>query len=729
MIFSEHRLGIPDSHCPERRGVATSTPMTEGSGTDSSSEVRYEESTDRRVAIIRLGDPGERAVSLTAKRLGSFELAIDRAESEKKLGVVITGTGPDMFCVGADVSVIQAVEDPAYGASLATTGQRLYERLERSPLRTVAAISGPCVGGGCELVLACDFRVMSERPSSTIGLPETKLGILPGWGGTQRLPRLIGLPAALDVILAGKTQRAKAAAKSGFVDELVPYEKLLARAVEIASGAAAVKRRTWPFTVKLATNFAPVRKLVLSMAKKQVQKSTKGRYPAPPKAIEAISIGLSRGLAQGFQHEAKALGDLIVTPESKSLVRIFFLTEAAKGHGKAARQAVEGVQTVVIGAGVMGAGIAASFARAEHLVVLKDTTDENLTKGTELIAAEVKRSRSLSSLEKGAIRSRVETARWNSHSLRRAKLVVEAVFEEMSLKKRIFSDLASQVSDDCILASNTSSLSITEMMAEIPNPSRGIGMHFFNPVAQMPLVEIVRGAQTSDAAVQFVAAMSTRLGKFPIVVRDVPGFLVNRVLVPYLNEATYLLAEGFSIEQIDRAALRFGMPMGPLRLLDEVGLDVAQHVGEVMVAGYGSRMKGLPYAKTMVEAGRKGKKSGKGFYDYSNKKKSLPDPAVAPLLGLAPTRSSTPPEQEIEDRLILHLVNEAKKCLHEGVAGADRDTAEKQIDLGSVMGIGFPPFRGGVLWHARMAGEQRLRDRLAEFESKFGERYRPWDHA
>jgi 3-hydroxyacyl-CoA dehydrogenase/enoyl-CoA hydratase/3-hydroxybutyryl-CoA epimerase len=434
---------------------------------------------------------------------------------------------------------------------------------------------------------------------------------------------------------------------------------------------------------------------------------------------------MARARASALSVEAEELGTLITTPESKALVHLYYLTEAAKAIGKAKKSEVEKIPGLVVGAGIMGAGIAGSLARAGHQVIVRDTGEAALERGRQHISKEVGKLRYLSSFERAAIKNRIDWLWTSSPTESRSGIVIEAVFEDMDLKKRIFRDVAARVSQQCILASNTSSLSVTEMATAVERPERFIGMHFFNPVEKMPLVEIIRGEKTSDETVSAVAALSTQLGKFPIVVKDVPGFLVNRTLIPYLNEAMFLLQAGHSIEEIDGAATAFGMPMGPIRLLDEVGLDVAAHVSKVMTAGYGERMAPPPFAEKLLSEGRKGRKSGGGFYDYKEKD-SAPWPRIRSALGLPSQPAERLGRIEITERLVFHLVNEAMKCLNEGVAGDDRELAKKQIDLGTVMGIGFPPFRGGVIYYAERVGLETITGRLKSFEAAFGERYKPF---
>lgn len=682
-------------------------------------------SPDGSLATLSLGSADERAITLTPERINSFVEALEKVRSAKPKGLIVRSPNPESFCVGADISLIQSVTEPEKGAALATQGQDAYNLLEDLPCTTVAAIGGPCVGGGCELVLACDYRIAADLPGTSIGLPETKLGILPGFGGTYRLPRVVGLPKALDVILAGKTLRAKQALKAGLVDQVTSSENLYQLAQDLALGLKEAPKRKHALMDRFLSGNPLGRALVRRGARKAALAQTKGFYPAPLKALDVTVEGLGRSRKPGLEVEAHKLGELIVTPESKSLVHIFYLTEAAKAIGKSARKEIEGIHALVVGAGTMGAGIAGTLARNNHQVILKDTSDASLERGKSHIAKELAKLRHLSSYERQAISGRIDWLQFSSPTVARSKVIIEAVFEDINLKKRIFSELSQQVAADCVLATNTSSLSVTEMASAVPHPERFVGMHFFNPVEKMPLVEIIRGANTSDATIAKVAALATEMGKFPIVVNDVPGFLVNRILIPYLNEAIFLLTEGYTIEQIDQAALKFGMPMGPIRLLDEVGLDVAAHVSKIMVAGYGERMSVPDFAEQLMNAGRKGRKNGLGFYDYSGKK-PVPWSGLAQALKLPEKPAETLSDERLTDRLVLHLVNEAMKCLNEGVAGNDREIAAKQIDLGTVMGIGFPPFRGGVLYYADKRGLDDVRAELDKLHGKFGSRYAPF---
>lgn len=681
------------------------------------------------IALIKLGKSNERVIKLTPERIASLRTILEGLRQQPPRGVILCGPSEEMFTVGADISLIAGVTDPSIGERLAREGQDVFGLFAALPCPTIAAISGPCVGGGCEMVLACSHRLITEHKSSNIGLPEVKLGILPGFGGTQRLPRLIGLPKALDIILSGKTLRPKQALKVGLVDGVFSsYDKMRERAEAIILGTTKAGGKKIPFVDRLLTFNSLGRRFVTKKASASVRKETKGFYPAPPAALKTAVYGLEKGLVAGLAEEARQLGLLITTPESKALVKVFFLLEKAKAIGKSARSHVEQLYAVVIGSGVMGAGIAGVLAKSGSPVILKDTNEKFLERGMQQIREFLGKLRYLSESERSFILNRIEATTRDSSNLGSANFVIEAVFEDLNLKKKILGDISALMPQDAVIATNTSSLSVSEIAAGIANPERVIGMHFFNPVDRMPLVEIIRGKATTDKYIAIIAALATKLGKFPIVVNDVPGFLVNRILSPYLSEAAHLLADGFSIDEIDRAATAFGMPMGPLRLLDEVGLDVAVHVAEIMVQGYGQRMAGPGFAKILVERGRKGKKSGGGFYDFQGKE-FTPHPEISSVLGIEKGRakksSSPDASREISNRLFMSLINEAVRCLDEGVAGQPSTEAADQINLGTVMGIGFPPFRGGLLSYADTLGARAVLETLRSLEGAHGMRFSP----
>ena len=675
-------------------------------------------------ALIQLGSSDERVVTLTPRRLNSLREVLDQIRIQKPRGVIIVGSQANMFTAGADISFIRDVTEPNIGEQLAREGQHIFNQIESLPFPSVAAISGPCVGGGCELAIACTFRLITRDKSSVIGLPEVKLGILPGFGGTQRLPRLIGLPKALDIILGGKIVKPEKALAIGLVDQVVNAPEQLIEYAEALIGKSSMYRRKPVALVdRLLSSSTIGRSIVRMQSLKAIARETKGFYPAPEKALDACIYGLKMGARDGYLNEARELGSLIVTPESKALVNLFFLTESAKGLGKSSRKYIEDVTLGIIGAGVMGAGIGGVALRNGLAVVLRDTASEAVSRGLDHIKRYLSGSRSLSDSDRTKLLQRLRGDAKDVKILKECAVIVEAVFERLDVKQKVLSEIAAEVSVETLIASNTSSLSISEIAKSISHPERVIGMHFFNPVEKMPLVEIVRGAQTSEAAISLTCALTTKLGKYPIVVEDVPGFLVNRILTPYLVEAAHLISEGYMIEDIDRAATRFGMPMGPIRLLDEVGLDVAAHVSEILAQAYGERMKGPEYAKTLVTQKRLGKKNGVGFYRFEGKN-SFVSNDIRSVLGIkVPVKHGT--IGDLTKRLILPLVNEAVRCFDEGVAGKPCKEAAQQIDLGSVMGFGFPPFRGGLLHYADSRGAAAIATELNDFAKIHGERFVP----
>lgn len=676
------------------------------------------------IAIIRLGSDEERVVVLSMQRMDSFVNAM--AEVRKNTAVkalIIMGTNPDVFCAGADIGVINSIIDPVFGQDLAKRGQEVFQLLEELPVRKIAAISGACMGGGCELVLACDYRIGSHR--TKIGLPEIKLGILPGFGGTQRLPRLVGLPQAFDMILQGKVLDGKRAAKIGLLDEVLPdgtsFQGLETRAREVARAATLRRHRRIPLAEKLLTYTAIGRSIVKKKAESSVYRQTKGHYPAPYKAIDAVLTGLSEGTAAGYVVEARALGDLIVSQESKSLVHLYFLTEDASKIGKAAKIRPQDTPIAVLGAGVMGSGIAAAFLMQKFPVVVFDPYVQAHEKSRKHIEGTLEKKRSLTAEARQELLGQLKITA-EMPAIAGCKVVIEAVLEDLKIKEDVFGKVCKLVDPQALIASNTSSLKIDALAGFVTNPQRFLGLHFFNPVEKMPLVEIIRGKATDEKSLVLAAAVVSGMGKYPVIVEDVPGFLVNRILGPYLVESSHLLSEGVSVEEIDKAAVNFGMPMGPLRLLDEIGLDVAAHVVKNFEKAYGERMQGPDLLSKFVAEKRMGKKSGRGFYLYEGKD-SRPDPEVRKFLGIE--KSTEIEEAVIADRLILSMVNEAARCLDDGVAGKASADAAGQIDLASVMGTGFAPFRGGLLFYANHRGTANLNKRLAEFAKSFGKRFTP----
>lgn len=663
----------------------------------------------------------------TMSRLNDLLGAIETAARAGSVRAVVVRSGKDgSFIAGADVQEIAAMTDPEEGAAAAAQGQAVFRRLDLLPVPTVAAIDGTCLGGGTELVLACDTAIASDRSETRIGLPEVKLGIIPGFGGTTRLPRVVGLREALAMILTGSPVSARKAQRIGLIAERmhqgVLYERANALALELAARRPET-RRNRSLVSKVLDETAVGRRVILAQARKQVMKETRGHYPAPLRALDVIAKSAKLPLDAALKIEARALGDLIVTDESKNLLHVFHLMEGAKKAGPGGVQARSVERVGVLGAGVMGGGIAQLLAYRKLDVRLKDIRTDALGLGLrharEMFDRLVKRGR----LEKKEAQRYMDAIAptLDYSGFGTVDLVIEAVVERMDVKQQVLRETETHVRDECVLTTNTSSLSVSAMQSALEKPDRFAGMHFFNPVHRMPLVEVIRGEATSDEALATVVSLTRRLGKTPVVVNDGPGFLVNRILAPYLNEAAWLLAEGGSIEQIDRTLKRFGMPMGPLRLLDEVGLDVARHAGAVMNEAFGERLALPPTMTALAKTDLLGRKGGRGFYTYENGREKAVNGEIYDSLGATlPAERRELPVQDILDRTLFAMVNEAARVLEDGIV-----SSAGEVDLGMITGTGFPPFRGGLLRWADAIGMQQVLRRLEELHAEHGARFEP----
>jgi 3-hydroxyacyl-CoA dehydrogenase/enoyl-CoA hydratase/3-hydroxybutyryl-CoA epimerase len=632
--------------------------------------------------------------TITFDREGSSANIFDRAALEELggllteistyaslKGLLIRSAKPSIFIAGADLKTLSSAKGDEL-KELIELGQQTFNHLADMRIPTVAVIHGACVGGGLELALACDWRIASDSKKTKIGLPETQLGILPAWGGSTRLPRLVGLPTALSLILSGKLLAAKAAKHKGVVDAVVPAENLDAFSVGWIARGKRKPESHWFVHNPLAVA------LIRKKARAGLMAKTRGLYPGPNAALEVVADSVGRSREESLRAERDEIIRLAGLPETHQLMRLFFLQERAKKHRHVEAEPRKIDRTAVIGAGVMGSGIAYWLSTRGHPVLLRDVSAEAIAKGMAGIG---KLYRDAASRR---ILTPVEAARGLDRihpscvpvPMDRCDLVIEAAVEELSIKKKIFADLSSRVSPEALLATNTSALPIHELAEVIENPGRLLGLHFFNPVHRMQLVEVVRTPSTSDDALATGVAFVRSIGKLPVVVKDSPGFLVNRILMPYLVEAAAIFGRGADPEALDRTMLDFGMPMGPLRLLDEVGLDVAIHVARTLAAAYPERMKVPEIAAKLVEKGQLGRKSGKGFYIYDGRRE-FPNPVA---LGLR--SGTTPLPADTRDRLAGLMTEEARLCLSEGVA----ETAD-DIDLAMVMGTGYAPFRGGPM--------------------------------
>ncbi|HET7322156.1 MAG TPA: 3-hydroxyacyl-CoA dehydrogenase NAD-binding domain-containing protein [Longimicrobiaceae bacterium] len=678
------------------------------------------------IALVRLDQPGKPVNVLSSALVEEMAGVIGRLESgEAKAAVLLSGK-PGVWIAGADIDELKELESAEDGTRLSATAHELLGRLERLPVPVVAAIDGVALGGGLEVALACSYRLATDSPKTKLGLPEVQLGLLPGAGGTQRLPRLIGLRTALDLILTGRQLDARRAKKAGIVDEVVPAAALERVALQTARDLAAgrkhptvARRRGSP---QWAENLPGVRGFIFKKAREGVMKQTHGLYPAPLRILQVVGRGIDLPLQKGLELEAKAFGDLSATPEAHALTHVFFASTGAKNDPEipegAEPHAVERV--AVVGAGFMGAGIAVVSAENGLRVRLKDVSAEAVAKGVATATASiVKRAkkRRRKPYEITALTDQLEgTAEYTGFGS--ADVVVEAVFEDVDLKHRVLREIDQAAGDDAVLGSNTSTIPITDLATAVEHPERVIGLHFFSPVEKMPLLEIIVTERTAPWVTATSHRYAKRIGKTPIIVNDAPGFYVNRILAPYMNEAALLLQEGASIEEIDRAMVQWGFPVGPITLYDEVGLDVALHSGEIMQKAFGDRIPGNDVLQTLVDDGRLGRKNGRGFYTYEDGKKVAPDASVYPLIG-APARRSIP-RAEIQERLALGMVAEAVRCLEDDVLRSARDG-----DVGAVFGIGFPPFRGGPFWFVDSTGPAEIARRLRVLESAHGPRFAP----
>jgi 3-hydroxyacyl-CoA dehydrogenase/enoyl-CoA hydratase/3-hydroxybutyryl-CoA epimerase len=681
------------------------------------------------IAVVTFDLPGEPVNKLSAAVKVEFEALLIRLRDDADIRAVVLISGkPDTFIAGADIEEFTALTTQAEAERLSFEGQEMVSRVETLAKPVVAAIHGACLGGGLELALACHYRVVSDHAKTQLGLPEVQLGLIPGAGGCQRLPRLIGLRAALDMILTGKSERATKALRLGLVDEVVPRSILRRTAIAAAARLAAdgfPRRDGRGGLPGLFLDRTPAgRRLVYRRAKAQILERTGGHFPAPLAALETVRVGLEHGITAGLAEEHHAFGHLAVGDVSRKLVQIFFATTGLKKDdgipaGSATPRQIR--RLGVVGAGFMGAGIAGTAVlNVEVDTRLKDADLTRVGKGLG-VANSILRGR----LERRRI-TRPQHERLSAllsgsdtyAGFGRADLVIEAVFEDLALKRKVLAEVEAVARPDAIFASNTSTIPIHQIAAEAQRPERVLGMHFFSPVEKMPLLEVIPTGTTAPEAIVTAVRFGRRMGKTVIVVGDRPGFWVNRILSPYLNEAGLMVAGGVPVELIDKTAVAWGFPVGPIALLDEIGLDVAHKAAETMHAAYGDRMKGGDALDRMLAAGRLGRKNGRGFYRYRDGRKAGADGSVQGVLGARPVQDTS--VELIERRLVFAMLNEAAAACSEEVVRSARDG-----DVGAIYGIGFPAFRGGPLRVIDDLGASRVVSTLHELEDQFGERFRP----
>ena len=714
---------------------------------------------DGTIAILVLDVPGESVNTLSPKFSDAFAQAIATVESDSTIAAAIVISGKkDNFIAGADIKVLETVRSADEGVALSKQGQAALQRLANLPKPLIAAIHGACLGGGLEVALACHYRIATDDKKTKLGLPEVQLGLLPGAGGTQRLPKLIGIAAALDLILTGKQLNAKRAKAVGLVDVVCPTpllrqaaidaaHRLLKRAATqpsspLAAASAWFKALPGQVNRKAITEFAleenPLgRKVLFDQALKQLRSKTGGHYPAPEKALDAVRIGAAHGFADdgpGYAAEAAGFGELLMSPQSKQLIHIFFATTALKKDNGCDDPLVEARPVddiTMLGAGLMGAGIAYVSANAGLRVRLKDRDAASVGKGlayARQILDERVRKRRSTPRDRSDIMARISPTT-DYAGLRDSQVIIEAVFEDIDLKHRIVREVEGMCNPTAIFASNTSTIPLTTIARASARPGQVIGMHYFSPVQKMPLLEIIVTKRTEPWVVATCVELGKRQGKTVIVVNDGVGFYTSRILGPYMNEAFHVLAQGVAVQAIDKALTDFGYPVGPVKLLDEVGIDVAHKAAAVVQGAFGDRLDSPPGIEALIADNRQGRKNGRGFYRYPSEAAAATsrkrdtggrdvDETVYKILGIANT--ITMPGEQIATRCWLQMVNEAAHCFGEGVLRSARDG-----DIGAIFGLGFPPFRGGPFRFADHYGIAALVAELQRHQQLYGKRFAP----
>ncbi|WP_051118718.1 fatty acid oxidation complex subunit alpha FadJ [Vibrio campbellii] len=678
---------------------------------------------EQNIAWLAIDVPNEKMNTLQAAFADEMkEIFAQLKDTSGVKGMIIHSLKPDNFVAGADVRMLEACTTASEAEALAKQGQELFQQLSDLPYPVVAAIHGPCLGGGLELALACDYRVCTDSDKTRLGLPEVQLGLLPGSGGTQRLPRLIGLLPSLDLILTGKQLRAKKAKKLGVVDACVPETVLLDVAkMHLEKGKKKGKQKQ-STKEKLMSGSGLGRKFVFEQAAKKTNEKTRGNYPATVAILEVIQHGLEKGFAQGQELEAKRFGELVMSSESKALRSIFFATTEMKKENGAEAEPAAVNKVGVLGGGLMGAGIShVSVAKAKVPVRIKDVSNDGVLNALNYNYKLFEKQRKRRIISKAGLQSKMLqlSGGIDFTSFNHIDVVIEAVFEDLDLKQAMVADIEANAKPETIFATNTSSLPIHKIAEKAERPENIVGLHYFSPVEKMPLVEVIPHETTSEETISTVVALAKKQGKTPIVVKDKAGFYVNRILAPYMNEAAHILLANEPIEQLDGALLDFGFPVGPITLLDEVGVDIGAKIMPILVNELGERFKGPDVFDTLLNDGRKGRKTGKGFYTYKGKKKEV-DNSVYKLLNLTPESKLS--DNDIALRCVLPMLNEAVRCLDDGIIRSPRDG-----DIGAIFGIGFPPFLGGPFRYMDQFGLKELVEKMNEFASKYGDRYAPCD--
>ena len=680
---------------------------------------RYKIEND--IGTLTFDMPNSTANVFTSEVLDELEAFVDEVATSKLKALFIESAKENIFIAGADIKSIQSAKDEASVRAFVQQGEELFNRVEQLPFPTVAVIDGACLGGGLELALACNYRLATNHAHTRIGLPEVNLGIIPGFGGTQRLTPLVGYAKAMELIVGGKQLKGDKALKLGVVDASVPRGYLAFKKeeyiAEILAGTLEAKILKQRKGVKWYETLLAVRLLIASLAKRTVLKKTHGHYEAPLVAIEVLKKSYGKSLERGLALEREAITKLALTTTSKNLVELFLISETLKSESFSQAKAKEVNNTAIVGTGIMGSGIAWALNNQNMEVRLKDRNLKSAGKAIATIRkiyAGVQRRGRLSEREVALKMDRI-TFTTEYVGFERCDFLLEAVFEDLALKQQVYREFEEVLSPTAIIASNTSSISVSKLAEKMSHPERFVGMHFFNPVHKMPLVEIIAGEKTSDETIATVVALAKRLGKTPIKVKESAGFLVNRVLLPYLMESVRMFEEGTSVKKIDQLLLKFGMPMGAFTLIDTVGVDVGEKVANILHNAYGERMFTTPLMTKMLEKGWLGAKSKKGFYDYSSKKPKLNSEVNSLQYGRVELD-----DKVILDRAILTMINEASRCLEEKVV----DNA-RYLDMAMVMGTGFPAFRGGLMRYTDSLGIRNVVERLNDFSTRYGDRFAP----
>jgi 3-hydroxyacyl-CoA dehydrogenase/enoyl-CoA hydratase/3-hydroxybutyryl-CoA epimerase len=681
---------------------------------------------DDGIAILTMDVPGETMNTLKAEFGAEIsEILIEIKTDSSIKGLVVVSGKKDSFVAGADISMLAACKSEQDAKDLSQQGHVVFNELEGLTIPVVAAINGACLGGGLELALACHLRVCSDDSKTVLGVPEVQLGLLPGGGGTQRLPRLVGVATALDLMLTGKQVRPKQALKMGLVNDVVPNSILLATAIELAKkGKSAAKPIKQSKLNQFLESTSFTRDIMFDQARKQVEKKTAGNYPAPGKIIDCVRQGLNKGMAKGLEIEATHFANLVMSKESAALRSIFFATtEMKKETGAEGAEPRIVKKAMVLGGGLMGGGIASvTTTKAKIPVRVKDISEQGLSNALayayKLLDKGVKR-RHMTPAARDNVMSLMTTTT-DYKGIKDADIVVEAVFEDLALKHQMVKDVERECGENTIFASNTSSLPIGQIAAAAARPENVIGLHYFSPVEKMPLVEVIAHKTTSPETIATTVAFARKQGKTPIVVQDGAGFYVNRILALYMNEAAQLLLEGQRIEHLDRSLIKFGFPVGPMTLLDEVGIDVGAKISPILEKELGARFSAPAAFDKLLADDRKGRKNGKGFYQYGPKAKKakLVDESVYGVLGIK--ASSDKEAKEVAERCTIQMLNEAVRCLEEGIIANARDG-----DIGAIFGIGFPPFLGGPFRYIDSLGPKNLVDTLNRYQKLYGDRFAP----